>query len=94
MDLYINDMLYALSYALDCVEGELLGVKARHSERVAYMCVKTGSELGLSGCELSALAASSVVGNSHTVAPSAAACSTWASVVSSWLASAIWWRLQ
>ena len=61
MDLYINDMLYALSYALDCVEGELLGVKARHSERVAYMCVKTGSELGLSGCELSALAASSVL---------------------------------
>lgn len=61
MDLYINDMLYALSFALDCVEGELLGVSARHSERVAYMCVKTAQQMGLAGSELSALAACSVL---------------------------------
>lgn len=61
MKLFINDMLYAFSFALDCVEGELLGVRARHSERVAYMCIKTAQKLGIAGCELSSLAAGAVL---------------------------------
>ena len=28
MQVYLNDMLYALSYALDCVEAEFVGVMA------------------------------------------------------------------
>ena len=57
----LNDMLYALSYALDSVEGELLGAKAYHSERVAYVAAMTGKAMGLSGTELSDLAAASVL---------------------------------
>lgn len=61
MKLFINDMLYALSFALDYVEGELLGVKAYHSERVAYLSVRLGKELGMDESQLSALAAAAVL---------------------------------
>jgi len=57
----LNDMLYALSYALDCVEGELLGAKSYHSERVAFVAAMTAKTMGLSGCALSDLAAAAVL---------------------------------
>lgn len=47
-----NDMLYALSHALDCVEHELVGVTTNHSKRVAYMCILMGEKLGLSDNKL------------------------------------------
>ena len=61
MEFCINDMLYALSYALDSVESELLGARAHHSERVALICVETGRELGLGDDELLDLAACAVL---------------------------------
>lgn len=58
MKLCFNDMLYAFSYALDCVEHELLGVTTHHSERVACLCIlmaksleyPTPQLLDLAGC--------------------------------------------
>jgi len=61
LKLDLNDMLYALSYALDCVEGELLGARAFHSERVAYVAAMTGKTIGMSGSSLSELAAAAVL---------------------------------
>lgn len=61
MEFCINDMLYALSFALDSVETELLGARAHHSERVALLCVETGRQLGLSDDELLDLAACAVL---------------------------------
>ena len=61
MEFCINDMLYALSCALDSVESELLGARAHHSERVALICVETGRQLGLGDDELLDLAACAVL---------------------------------
>ena len=61
MRIYLNDMLYALSYALDCVEAEYLGAKAYHSERVAYICVRLGKACGLGDTALLKLAAAAVL---------------------------------
>lgn len=46
MKIDFNDMLYALSYALDCVEHELIGVATYHSKRVAFLCSMMGKQLG------------------------------------------------
>lgn len=61
MQIYLNDMLYALSYALDCVEAEFLGVRTHHAARVAYLCVKMGKAYGLAADELVHLAAAAVL---------------------------------
>jgi HD-GYP domain-containing protein (c-di-GMP phosphodiesterase class II) len=50
-------MLYALSYALDCIEGELLGVHTGHGKWVAYLSVRMGKQLGLAQNQLLDLAA-------------------------------------
>ena len=49
MKLDLTDMLYALSYALDKVETELLGVDTGHGKRVAYLALLMGKEAGF--CE-------------------------------------------
>lgn len=61
MKIDFNGLLYALSYALDCVEGELIGVSTGHSKRVAYMSVRMGQVLGLGQDELADLAACAVL---------------------------------
>lgn len=61
MQIYINDMLYALSGALDSVEAEIFGVKSHHSERVAYLSVQLGRALGFSEQQLLNLAAAAVL---------------------------------
>lgn len=61
LEFCINDMLFALSYALDSVESELVGARAHHSERVALLCVETGRQLGLSDDEMLDLAACAVL---------------------------------
>lgn len=61
MYLDLNDMLYALSYALDCVEGELLGAKAFHSERVAFVAAMTARTMGIPDSGLSDLAIAAVL---------------------------------
>ena len=47
MKICLNDMLYAFSCTLDCVEHDLLGITTRHSERVAYMSSQIGKNMGL-----------------------------------------------
>ena len=44
MKLDLTDMLYALSFALDKVEEELLGVDTGHGKRVAYLALLVGKE--------------------------------------------------
>jgi HD-GYP domain-containing protein (c-di-GMP phosphodiesterase class II) len=61
MKIYINDMLYALSGALDSVEAEIFGIKSHHSERVAYVAMKIGKAWGYSEQELLHLAAAAVL---------------------------------
>lgn len=61
MKLDFNGMLYALSYALDCVESELVGVKTGHGKWVAYLSVVLGKGLGLSSEQLLDLAACAVL---------------------------------
>ena len=46
MKLDLTDMLYALSFALDKVETELLGVDTGHGKRVAYLSLLMGEEAG------------------------------------------------
>ena len=46
MKLDLTDMLYALSFALDKVEVELLGVDTGHGKRVAYLALLMGKEAG------------------------------------------------
>lgn len=47
MKLSFNNMLYAFSYALDCVEHEILGVTTNHGKRVAYLSILIGKYLEL-----------------------------------------------
>ena len=51
------DTLFSLSYALDCVEQELLGISSGHGKRVAYLSVHMGQALGLDEYRLTDLAA-------------------------------------
>lgn len=57
MKLDFNGMLYALSYALDCVEAELVGVQTGHGKWVAYLSVLMGKGFGMNQEELLDLAA-------------------------------------
>lgn len=61
MKIYVNDILYALSGALDSVEAEIFGVKSHHSERVAYVAMKIGKAWGYSEQDLLHLAAAAVL---------------------------------
>lgn len=56
-----TELLLALSYALDCVERDLLGVATHHGKRVAYLCVRMGERAGLDTWQLSDLAACAVL---------------------------------
>ena len=42
----LNDFFYAVSYALDSVEAELLGVTSYHGKRTAYLASQLGRALG------------------------------------------------
>ena len=52
MKLDLTDMLYALSFALDKVEAELVGVGTGHGKRVAYLSILMGKEAGFQEEEL------------------------------------------
>ena len=52
MKLDLTDMLYALSFALDKVETELLGIDTGHGKRVACLALLMGKEAGLAEEEL------------------------------------------
>ena len=57
MVLDVLGLLAACSYALDCVEAELVHVSDKHAKRVAYMSVCTAGQLGIHGESLQDLAA-------------------------------------
>ena len=52
MKLDLTDMLYTLSFALDKVEEELLGVETGHGTNVAYLALLMGEEAGFREEEL------------------------------------------
>ena len=52
MKLDLTDMLYALSFALDKVEEELLGIDTGHGKRVAYLALQMAKEAGFREEEL------------------------------------------
>ena len=49
MKFNVLGLLAACSYALDCVEAELIKVTNNHSKRVAYMAVCTAEKNGYTG---------------------------------------------
>ena len=49
MELDVLGLFSACSYALDCVEAELIKVTNNHSKRVAYMAVCTAEKNGYTG---------------------------------------------
>lgn len=61
MKLSFNDILYAFSYALDCVEHEMIGVTTHHGKRVAYLCILMGKYLKLPQTQLIDLAACAIL---------------------------------
>ena len=52
MKLELTDMLYALSFALEKAEVELLGVETGHGRRVACLSLYMAEQAGISGEEL------------------------------------------
>lgn len=61
MKININQFLFAVSMALDTVEGEVLGAAENHSKRVACLSMLIGEKLGFSREEKSDLAAYAVL---------------------------------
>ena len=57
MKLDVLGLLGACSYALDCVEAELVHVTDKHAKRVAYMSVCMAEKMGVSDDALRDLAA-------------------------------------
>ena len=68
MLLDVLGLLSACSYALDCVEAELVHVSDKHAKRVAYMSVCMAEQLEISGESLQDLAACALLhDNDHFV---------------------------
>lgn len=57
----INDMLYALSFALDCVEHDVVGVTTNHGKRVAYITVAMAKRFGMSREEMLELSCAAIL---------------------------------
>lgn len=57
MKIDIIGLLISFSYALDCVESELIHVTTGHAKRVAYMSICVAGELGIKGDAIQDLAA-------------------------------------
>ena len=57
MEIAIIGLLSAFSFALDCVEAELIHVTSNHGKRVAYMSVCMAEKMGVSDDALRDLAA-------------------------------------
>ena len=57
MKLDVLGLLGACSYALDCVEAELVHVTNKHAKRVAYMSVCVAEQMGILGDSLQDLTA-------------------------------------
>jgi HD-GYP domain-containing protein (c-di-GMP phosphodiesterase class II) len=51
-NIFRNDLIFSLSYALDYVEREMVMVSSHHSKRVAYLAASMGRSLGYGDDEL------------------------------------------
>ena len=47
MEIDIIGLISACSYALDCIEAELVNIKNKHGKRVAYISVRMGQYFDL-----------------------------------------------
>lgn len=61
MKIDFNDILYAFSFALDCIEHEVVGVTTHHAKRVAYISVEMGRKMGMTEDRLIKLAACAIL---------------------------------
>ena len=61
MKIAINDLLRAVSIALDHVEAQVVGVTSHHAQRVAYISTLTGKALGLEEDSLIFLSAAALL---------------------------------
>lgn len=61
MNFNLTETLFSISFALDCVERDLLGVKTNHSKRVAYMCIEMCKIIGLPKSRLFDVAACAIL---------------------------------
>lgn len=52
MTIDLTDMLYVLSFALDAVEAELLGVETGHNRRVTFLSILMAKQAGIKDEEL------------------------------------------
>ncbi|WP_143814852.1 HD-GYP domain-containing protein [Magnetofaba australis] len=57
----LNRFLIGLSYAIDCVESELLGVTTNHGKRVAYISLRLAQAAGLDDAERFDIAACAIL---------------------------------
>lgn len=57
----ISELMYQISFALDCVEKDLLKVSTNHTKRVAYLCILIGRRLGMSEDEVLDLACAGIL---------------------------------
>lgn len=53
----LNEFLMAVSFALDFVEMDILGMASNHGKRTAYISISIAKELGLNSEELHDVAA-------------------------------------
>ena len=61
MEIDIIGLLSAFSFALDCVEAELIHVTSNHGKRVAYMSVCMAEQMGIQGESLQDLTAGALL---------------------------------
>lgn len=57
----LNELLFALSRALDFVEQELLGITTNHGKRAAYISLRIAKAMGLSDAEIFDMACCAVL---------------------------------
>lgn len=61
MKFNLNRYLLGLSFAIDCVESELLGVTTNHGKRVAYVSMRMAKAMGMSDAEIFDIAALAIL---------------------------------
>jgi HD-GYP domain-containing protein (c-di-GMP phosphodiesterase class II) len=61
MQFNLNRFLLGLSFAIDCVESELLGVTSNHGKRVAYVAMRMARAMGLSEAQVFDIAALAIL---------------------------------
>jgi len=61
MKINTNELLYALSKALDCVERDALGVTGNHSKRVAYISMRLCAKLDMNCDQIYDMAACAIL---------------------------------